>query len=164
VEKWVVPDHGWCKVNSDGAFRKEDHCGGGGVVIRGHHGDFIAGASHFFPHTADPECAELLACRQGLLLAREARVAKVILETDCASVKKTLSNAELDRSFNASLVEEVKELLRSFEESLVQAVRRSANGAAHILAKTGCENKINMNWLGVPPAFVVNSLDMDVLV
>jgi hypothetical protein len=61
-------------------------------------------------------------------------------------------------------VEEVKELLRSFEESLVQAVRRSANGAAHILAKTGCENKINMNWLGVPPAFVVNSLDMDVLV
>jgi ribonuclease HI len=164
VEKWVAPDHGWCKVNTDGAFRKEDHCGGGGVVIRDHHGSFIAGASRFFPHTADPESAELLACRQGLVLAREAQVAKVILETDCASVKTKLSSAELDRSFNASLVEEVKEVLRSFDESLVHAVRRSANGAAHVLAKNGCENKLDLNWLGVPPACVVNSLDMDVLV
>jgi ribonuclease HI len=138
AEKWVVPGQGWCKVNSDGAFRKEDHCGGGGVVIRDHHGDFIAGACHFFPHTADRECAELLACRQGLLLAREVRVAKVVLETDCASVKAKLSNGELDRSINGPIVEDVKELLSSFEESLVQAVRRNANGAAHILAKRGC--------------------------
>jgi hypothetical protein len=92
------------------------------------------------------------------LLAREARVAKVVLETDCASVKAKLTNGELDRSLNSSIVEEVKELLSSFEKSLVQAVRRSVNGAAHILAKTGCENKINRSWLGVPPAIVVAAL------
>uniref|UniRef100_A0ACD5Z754 Uncharacterized protein n=1 Tax=Avena sativa TaxID=4498 RepID=A0ACD5Z754_AVESA len=142
VEHWTVPDTGWCKVNADGAFRKEDFNGGGGVVLRDHHGGFLAGACRFFPYVADLEGAELLACRESLLLARECQVPKIILKTDCQSVRSKLMSAALDRSVHGAIVEEMKELLSSFRESSVSAVRRSANGTAHILAKEGCDNKL----------------------
>jgi ribonuclease HI len=151
-------------VNTDGAFRKEVFNGGGGVVMRDHHGGFIAGACRFFPNVVDPECAELLACREGLLLAKEKQMPKVILETDNLSVRAKLTNGLLDRSIYGALVEDLKELLSRFEESSISVVRHSANGAAHILAKDGCENKINRIWLGVPAASIVNSIVSDVSV
>jgi hypothetical protein len=89
----------------------------------------------FFPNVVDPECAELLACREGLLLAKENQVPKVIPETDKLSVRAKLTNGLLDRSIHGAFVEDLKELLSSFGESTVSAVRRSVNGAAHILAK-----------------------------
>ncbi|KAK1606712.1 hypothetical protein QYE76_030385 [Lolium multiflorum] len=49
VEHWQPPAEDWVKVNVDGAFRTADGNGGGGVVIRDHHGVFQCGASHFFP-------------------------------------------------------------------------------------------------------------------
>jgi hypothetical protein len=69
-ERWLVPDYGWCKVNADGAFHSATGLGGGGVVLRDHHGSFIAGATHFFPHTFDAEDAELMACKRALLLSQ----------------------------------------------------------------------------------------------
>ena len=74
VERWLPPDKGWFKVNSDAAFLPVDCNGGGGVVIRDHYSGFIAGASHFCTFVADAEGAELLACRRGITLARELQV------------------------------------------------------------------------------------------
>jgi hypothetical protein len=90
------------------------------------------------------------------------QVAKVVLETDSSVVVSKLAQEEVDRSFYGPLVEEIKELLRGFEEGMAQVVRRTANSAAHILAKEGCENNVSRIWLGVPPAFIVNILDVDV--
>jgi hypothetical protein len=56
--------------------------------------------------------------------------------TQCSIlVRAKLTNGLLDRSIHGALVEDLKELLSSFRESSVSAVRRSVNGAAHILAK-----------------------------
>jgi hypothetical protein len=46
-EHWLPPQPGWHKVNSDGAFSKVDNHGGGGVIVRDHHGAHIACACHF---------------------------------------------------------------------------------------------------------------------
>jgi ribonuclease HI len=162
VERWRAPEASWVKVNTDGAYRQSEGNGGGGVVIRDHHGSFIAGACHFFTHVADAERAELLACRRGMMLAKEIQASKVILETDSTGVMAKLRNEEKDRSFHGPLVEEIKELLLGFRNSSVVAVRRTANGTAHDLAKVGCENKTCRVWLGDPPANIVNSLDLDV--
>jgi hypothetical protein len=45
----------------------------------------------FFPHLPDAEGDELLACKRGLLVAREARSQRVILETDNVEVAAKLS-------------------------------------------------------------------------
>jgi hypothetical protein len=70
VEHWLPPPIGWSKVNVDSAFRHSENWGGGGVVIRDHNGSFLSGACQFFPHVADAEGDELMACKQGLLWAR----------------------------------------------------------------------------------------------
>jgi ribonuclease HI len=161
---WQPPAIDWYKINVDGAFRQQEGIGGGGVVIRDHHGSFTAGACCFFTHVADAEGAELLACRKGLLLAKELRANRVILETDNTGVRAKLLKLELDRSVHGSLVEEIKVLLGSFSETAVCVVRRTANAVAHALAKNGCDNKLCKIWLVVPSAGIVNTLVSDVSV
>jgi hypothetical protein len=55
---WSKPDEGWHKVNADGAFPRDSDFGGGGAVLRDHHGSFVAGACYFFPLVLD-------GCREG---------------------------------------------------------------------------------------------------
>jgi hypothetical protein len=122
-EHWLPPKPGWHKVNSDGAFSKKDNHGGGGVIVRDHHGAHIACACHFFPHVDDPEGAELLAARRAVLLAKKVGASRLELETDCAGAVSKLNNGEVDRSVHGPLVEDIKLLLGEFEESLVTHVR-----------------------------------------
>jgi hypothetical protein len=74
--------------------------------------------------------------------------------------KSTLSGLPY-HSIYGPIIEEIKELLQDFVGASVRAVRRTANGAAHALAKEGCVNKVNRFWLGVPPASIVNTLVLD---
>jgi hypothetical protein len=53
-ERWLPPEAGWTKVNSDGSMARAGGMGGGGVVIRDHEGRFLAGSCHFFPSVTDP--------------------------------------------------------------------------------------------------------------
>jgi ribonuclease HI len=160
-EKWVPPKDGWHKVNSDGAFSSALGHGGGGVIVRDHHGVALAGACHFFPQVIDPERAELLACRCALQLAKDVGVRRLVLENDCAGAVGKLNQASLDRSGHGPLVEEIKALLGGFEKSSVIHVRRRCNGIAHYLAKEGRNNKYSKTWLGVFPVDVMNLLALD---
>jgi ribonuclease HI len=155
---WQAPAEGWHKVNADGAFSSESGNGGCGVVLRDHHGQFLAGASHFLTFVADPEGAEVEAYKRALVLARNLGVAKVCLETDSLSVVSKLRSRELDRSLYGPVLEEIKALLSGFEDHSVRHVRRSGNGVAHCLAKLGCSNNICNSWLGSPPGCIVTLL------
>ena len=99
----------------------------------------------------DPEHAELLACRHGVQLAIEVGARRIVLETDNLGVKQTLSSTELARSRYGPLIEEIKELLDSRDEFRVCWARRSANRAAHNLARDGCLNKLCKTWFSIPP-------------
>jgi hypothetical protein len=43
VEHWLPPAQEWHKINVDGAFRSTERRGGGGVVIRDYHFNFMLG-------------------------------------------------------------------------------------------------------------------------
>jgi ribonuclease HI len=161
MEHWLQPPIGWIKINVDGAFKHSENWGGGGAVLRDHDGSFISGACSFFPHVADAEGAELLACKQGLLLAKEGNYDRVILETDSTVVAAKLSKGGQDLSLYGPLVMEIKSLLQGFARTTVRAVRRSANDAAHRMAKKGCENKLDRRWHGVAPDCICNRLVLD---
>jgi hypothetical protein len=147
---WSPPDVGWLKANADGAKPNDARVGDGGMVIRDHHGGFVAGAGHFFPLSSDAEHVELLACRRAAMLGIEVRARKLELETDSLGTVAKLSSANLDRSIYWPLVEEIKTLLQSFDEHVIKHVRREGNGAAHRVANESCVNKSCITWLGVP--------------
>jgi hypothetical protein len=91
--------------------------GGGGAVLWDHHGDFQVGACRFLPSVADPERAELLACRLAASLARDQGVQKLILETDCSGIVTKLISPEIDWSIHGPLVEDIKKFLQDFGRS-----------------------------------------------
>jgi ribonuclease HI len=161
AEHWLPPDVGWHKANADGAFMSGTGIGGGGAVIRDHHGRFLAAACHFFRSVSEPERSELLACRRAVLLAREAGVSKLALETDCLEAVSKLQKKELGRSVHGPLVEEIKTLLLEFSDFTVSFVRRSCNEVAHSLAQVGCGNNLCNTWLEFPPGCIVNLLASD---
>lgn len=59
TECWLQPEEGWTKANTDGAMSKSGDKGGGGVVLRDHHGMFLAGACHFSPPPLIPSVPNL---------------------------------------------------------------------------------------------------------
>jgi hypothetical protein len=94
------------------------------VVLRDHHGGFLAGASHFFTSMNDPERAEFLACRQGLLLAKDNGIDRVCLESDCLGAVAKLKHRETNRSIHGPLVKEIKSLLKGFADHSIRHVHR----------------------------------------
>jgi hypothetical protein len=94
-------------------------------------------------------------------VAKELNLAKVILELDCCGVAVKLTNEDRDRSLYGSLIEDIKHLLQGFGDMVVRSIRREANGVAHIMAKEGCEGRINRVWRAVPPASVADTLVKD---
>jgi hypothetical protein len=79
------------------------------------------------------------------------------LESDCLGAVSKLRGTAKDRSVHGPLVEDIKSLLRSFEDHSIRHVRRSGNGAAHLLAKYGCKNKMCKVWVN-PPDLIVSTL------
>lgn len=161
MDPWTKPEEGWTKVNTDGALAKHGGSGGGGAVLRNHHGSFVAGACHFFPVAADPELVELLACRRGILLAHEINALKVVVEMDSMTAVGKINNQQKDLSTNGQVVQEIKELLTQFQEVKVCWVRRSANRVAHRLAREGCCQSLCKTWLHVAPECVSSDLAAD---
>ena len=151
MQRWSAPEEGWIKANTDDAMSKFGGKSGGGVVLRDHNGAFLAGASHFFPHVVDAKAAEIKACKRALLLAAERNVQRIQLELDSQALVQMINTPERTLATTGSWVEEIKTLLRSFDAFSVSWVRRSANIAAHKLAKIGVGEELCKVWLGSPP-------------
>jgi ribonuclease HI len=158
TEHWLPPEVGWNKVNADGSYLASSNIGGCGVVLRDHHGEFSAGVCRFLTSVMDPEQAELMACKQAVVLAKDMGVDRIVLESDCMSALAKISGDGIDRSLHGHLVEEIKVLLAGFAEHRLRHVRRSCNGVAHLLAKEGYCNKVCRTWVGSPPEVIVNLL------
>jgi hypothetical protein len=81
----------------------------------------------------------------------------------CWRVAAKLRRDDQDRSSYGVLIDEIKLLLSGFTEVSVRAVRRSANEAAHLLAKIGCDNKVCNEWFGIPPVCLENQIVRDLV-
>ena len=88
TQKWKRPEEGWAKVNTDAGFDAENGTGRSGVVIRDHSGAVIGAAARWFEGVQDVLSAEALAAKEGLELAVELGLPRVILELDCQSLMK----------------------------------------------------------------------------
>jgi hypothetical protein len=62
------------------------------------------------------------------------------------------------------IVNEIRSILGSFEDHSVRVVKRTANEAAHLVAKFCCDNNCARTWFGVPPVFIVSQMDKDLMV
>ena len=155
-DTWKTPEQGWLKANVDGAMLRSGVGGGGGVIFRDEHGAFRGAASVFFPDTCSAEVAELLACRRAVQEAVQRGVQKLHLETDCQTVAGMLNEKKRNLSAMGQVVEEVKSMCSLLADCKITWVRRTANRAAHVLAKLGISNRASMLWDLVPPDCILS--------
>ena len=119
----------------DGAVGRSSSDGGGGVVFRDHAGAFRGALAHLFPQVTKPEVAELMACRKALQVGRELRFQRLHVEMDSKEAVCMINDARRNLSMVGTIVEDIKSLMCCWQDCKVTWRRRSANKAAHTLAR-----------------------------
>ena len=100
------------------------------MVLRDPDGAFRGGASFAFPGVVDPELAEVLACRKGVLLAAQTGVSRVHVDWTTKELQLCLKYTAINLSAVGPIIEDVKRILQSFEAFTVTWFRRSGNKLA----------------------------------
>ncbi|KAL5822624.1 hypothetical protein ACOSQ4_020524 [Xanthoceras sorbifolium] len=107
----------------------------------------------FFP----AELGELLALREGLLVAKELSLSIEWVELDAANVVARVFNS-CPFSFMDPIVSDIKALFRAVGVSNCHAIPRSRNGMAHSLASLAFSSKEEFFWFNPEPSFLVGLL------
>uniref|UniRef100_A0A2N9G7T7 RNase H type-1 domain-containing protein n=1 Tax=Fagus sylvatica TaxID=28930 RepID=A0A2N9G7T7_FAGSY len=135
---WSPPPTGFVKLNSDGSALGNPGSAGAGGVLQDCSGKWISG---FAPHIGFTTSfvAELWGLRDGLMLARQLDVSKIVIEIDA------------------------KSLIQLFKVALIQHTHCEGNYCADLLAKAGNSSSTPFSVFDVPPTFVVSQYLADAL-
>ncbi|KAL5738018.1 hypothetical protein ACOSP7_030779 [Xanthoceras sorbifolium] len=154
---WSPPPAGSLKLNSDAAVKPGCSMMGSGAVVRDSQGKVVAASAKpllgFFP----TELGELLALREGLLLAKEFNLIVEWVELDAVNVVARVSNSLLC-SVVDHIISDVKALFRDVGVSNCHAIPRTGNGMAHSLASLAFSSKEEFCWFNPEPSFLVGLL------
>lgn len=96
---------------------------------------------------------ELFAMRQGVLLAQEMTLSKVIFESDALSVIQAITQ-DLCGSKTSHLIQGIQLAKASFFSCSFHHVKRDYNRVAHKLAQFAKCNHASNVWKGVTPPFL----------
>ncbi|XP_075644404.1 uncharacterized protein LOC142615551 [Castanea sativa] len=153
---WEAPPPGFFKVNVFGASSLDGlGTSGVGVIIHDDSGSVIAALSKALPLQYPAAWTELFAMEQGVLLAQEMTLSKVIFESDAISVIQAISQ-DLFGSETGHLVQGIQLAKSSFLRCSFRHVKRDCNRAAHELAQLAKNSHASNVWKGVTPPFLVH--------
>ena len=132
---WKPPQNNALKVNVDGAIFDELNGFGLGIVVRNSTGCLVAGRTRFFNGRAPSEVAEALGIHEALSWIKENNSHHISLESDCLVAIQALRSSISMRSWFGDIIDDCKRLLKELPYVNVIFVKRSANAAAHSIAR-----------------------------
>ncbi|KAK8546682.1 hypothetical protein V6N12_027456 [Hibiscus sabdariffa] len=124
-------------------------------------GMIMAACSTPHYHVVDAFVAEVLACLQAIVFAKELGFRRIVVEGDSLSVIKKVNCNIADKSIIALIIHDIKEVARNLESVSFCFARREANNAAHVLARDGRFNGAPMYWIEEAPVNVVLAAELD---
>ncbi|XP_026451467.1 uncharacterized protein LOC113351746 [Papaver somniferum] len=128
---WVHPQHGFVKLNWDGASNNLGMAGIGGVLCGDHGGFYACYAKHVFKN--DNNVAEVWDIRNGMLLTRNMGLKKLEVESDSTI---QLSKEEVQAPWGLrTLIQDTDALKKNFEAILFSQRYREVNVVADFQAK-----------------------------
>jgi ribonuclease HI len=152
--RWSKPPQGWTKLNVDGAWSMESKKGGIGMILRDDEGSILFTACKFLQSCDTPLEAELCACKEGLTRAMDLTGKPIWVECDSLEATSLIKDVNLNRSHNASLINEIKSLCAGERECRVTHVRRELNYVSHTLAKLSFNSACSMVWIRHGPDII----------
>jgi ribonuclease HI len=139
IAKWTPPPDGWLMANVDAATFKDQSGIGMGVVIRDHFGRLVSSFCQKMHIQADPELAEALAVRFAIVRAKDLKLQRVIVASDCLNVVNKIKASGINRSLVGPIVQDIRNLARESSFAFIH-VPKGCNEAAHVLAKLAHQN------------------------
>ncbi|KAM6565866.1 hypothetical protein CsatA_024994 [Cannabis sativa] len=154
TEQWVKPVSG-IKLNVDAAIFDSLHKHGYGCVIRDHTGGLVSVLAGVFSGSVAPELAEIMGIREALSWLKDRPFSQAVIETDSLVCADAIRSAEAFVSAFGLLVDECKNSLNCLSNVSIVFVKRSANRAAHFVARHSVSLADRM--------FPINSVPSDLL-
>lgn len=158
--KWIKPPSGWLKMNTDAAIDIQGKKVGLGLVLRDSEGSLVAAVATNWSGDYHPKIAEPISVSEALKWLKDRRLNHVQIETDSLLVIQGLTNSSTVSYFDLVL-EDVRVLANSFSHISFSFVKRSANMAAHVVARDAVFNADRREWLLLPPPFLSDVLISD---
>ncbi|XP_060964982.1 uncharacterized protein LOC133033953 [Cannabis sativa] len=146
---WRKPDEYTVKVNVDGATFEAHQKFSFGCVARDHHGKLIEAISESRWGCVSAEIAEVIGIKEALSWIKRKGWGRVVIESDALVVVQAINSSVHMPSQFGLLVEDCRTIVASLNNVLISYVNRSANRAAHCVARvsylsSGCTfNELN---------------------
>jgi ribonuclease HI len=134
---------------------------GVGVIIRDAEGQVTAAKSMTIPGVFEPAAGEAVAALHAVELCRDIGIFEVVLEGDSIMVTKAISGIGENWLRFGQIVEDIKLVLRSFRQWRVSHVRRTANAAAHGLAKEATMRQLEKIWMEESPECISRTIGLE---
>ncbi|CAH9086857.1 unnamed protein product [Cuscuta epithymum] len=162
-ERWIRPDSGWIKFNTDAAVCNTNGQRGFGWIARNANGQFLACASYPWPGICSVKELEALAVREALIWLISQEWEKIVVETDALQVVSSLAE-EPGNSYFDLILDDIRVMIASNVNIKVSHVKRSANRVAHKLARVAVSLSDRRVWLDLPPSNIVSLMANDLLI
>ncbi|XP_073137676.1 uncharacterized protein [Henckelia pumila] len=158
---WHKPPRNILKCNVDAAILPNPPHVGVDSILRDHHGIVIASSQGRIHGLQDPATAEALAIREALSWLKNFNFFSIIVESDSLVVIDALNHSVADRSPFGLLIEDCKLLAQGVASCTFVFTRRSANQAAHALAKATGSMPDLVGRIDLHPTVLLNVIAPD---
>ena len=159
---WSPPLPGVFKINVDGSSSDLEDSSCIGVIIRDCKGKTVAAFCKPLQSHFSAKLAEVFAVEQGISLARELQLCRVILESDALSVINAINDSTFGTSYR-HIIQDISHAQSSFDFCSFKHLNRLFNSAAHELAQFARRNGSAYLWKGVTPPFLDPYVQTDML-
>ena len=157
---WTKLDLGWFKLNTNASVLLSSNCACGGGLIRDSYGSWIRGFSRLIG-ASNCLLAELWALRDGITMAKNLNIAKLVINVNAAEVISLFSKPSSDNRLTQPIVDDCRNMLQVFQEYHRQHCFRETNKVADLLAKLGCgQSEPSISYV-TPPFVVMEVLSFD---
>ncbi|KAK9996367.1 hypothetical protein SO802_021053 [Lithocarpus litseifolius] len=157
---WVKPNPGWHKLNMDAFVLSSSNYASGRGLLRDSNGSWVKGFSRKIG-TSSCLLAKLWALRDGLIMARNNHVEKLIINVDALEVINLLSNTKATNQLTQPIMDDCKNILQAFQEVHLQHCYRETNKVADFLAKLGHRQSDPFVYYVTPPFGIMEALSDD---
>ncbi|KAL9436228.1 hypothetical protein AB3S75_022309 [Citrus x aurantiifolia] len=157
--RWKQPPWPWCKLNTDGSCKNDWEAGAGGV-IRDSAGHWISG---FCIRIGESSVlmAELWGLYQGLILAWDVGIKRLLVEVDSLCVTQMIAKQVVVPNVFHALIVAVQELLSRNWQIAITHIYREANSTADFMANMAHSAPLGLQVFSDPPMGIYSIISQD---
>ncbi|KAL8131281.1 hypothetical protein AgCh_007272 [Apium graveolens] len=134
-EFWVAPQSEYMKISADAATFLEYNASGLAFVVRDDHGELLQAHTKLLPGLVSAAMAEAVVIKEVISWIKRTGCSKVVVESDSLIVVQAIRSKTPMVSPLGQVVQSCRDMLAELNTVSLFFVKRSANMAAHALAR-----------------------------